>query len=181
MCAPTVSSTTSDARYLAAFSVAEASPVRNAFRYASTARTRVFIITTGSRQPDVPVIRRRRQEVLQIHDVGLLCDDVGVWRQRHDKRLVEQIIVDLAIHLLAFGGIGLGCDTGGELCPRFVVEPRRIVGISKRPTQGELRASLSKLRKRTRAEAHTVERRIQSLALLGKLRRISRFEVGLDA
>src|ERR1700687_4167921 len=43
MWAPTVSSTTSGARYLVAFSVAELSPVRRAFRYASTARTRGFI------------------------------------------------------------------------------------------------------------------------------------------
>src|SRR5579859_2653880 len=46
MWAPTVSSTTSRARCLAALSVAEFSPVRRALRYASTARTRGFITMT---------------------------------------------------------------------------------------------------------------------------------------
>src|ERR1700730_6810154 len=43
MWAPMVSRTTFGARCLAASAVAEASPVRSALRYASTARTRAFI------------------------------------------------------------------------------------------------------------------------------------------
>src|SRR5215471_4563902 len=43
MCAPTVSSTTFGARWRAALTVAEASPVRSAFRYASTALVRESI------------------------------------------------------------------------------------------------------------------------------------------
>src|SRR5690348_15003443 len=107
MCAPTVSSTTFGARYRAAVIVAEASPVRSAFRYASAARMRVFtyFLQRSSGKPNVPVIRGCTEKILQVHDIRLQGVNVRVWRDGHRERLVQQEVVDLAVHLLALARV----------------------------------------------------------------------------